>query len=214
MKYLYLFVFIIISSALQAHVDLDHPSGGEVFQAGDTLTIVWQEAQTHNTMGWDLFFSEDGGATWEAIQIGLPYVKRSHDWIIPDMTTSAAKIMVVQVNEGEDYSDESGRFTIEGSTTSVSMLEKEKYHLLKLEDPYPNPISDRVIINYSIYESSHLTIDVVGLNGEFVSALVNDFRMPGDYQIIWLAEDIPSGIYFLQIHFGSERFIRKLIVSN
>src|SRR4030095_14438606 len=98
---------------LQAHVILDYPQGGETFIVGETVTIQWHVYIPHNTINWDLYFSSDGGNTWQLIQLDIPVGQLTYQWEVPDNLTSLGKVKVIQDNTLEDYQDISGNFNIE-----------------------------------------------------------------------------------------------------
>ena len=101
-----------VGTQAYGHVSLDYPVGGETFSAGETVTIQWTELVPHGTIYWHLYFSSDGGTTWEAIQLNLPITPTSYDWTVPELNTSQGVVRVVQDNSGMDYEHQSLNFTI------------------------------------------------------------------------------------------------------
>jgi len=92
----------LVSSA-SAHVRLVYPQGGETFPSGSRVTIEWQLLISHSQQDWDLYFSSDGGVTWDTLALDLSISLRSYDWTVPEIETTQAKIKVVQDNSGLDY---------------------------------------------------------------------------------------------------------------
>jgi hypothetical protein len=97
---------------ISAHVALDYPLGGETFVVGQTITIEWHIVAHHNTLNWDLFFSPDGGLTWETIQLDIPTSQLSYEWEVPNAPTSQGRVRVFQDNEETNYLDNSMDFVI------------------------------------------------------------------------------------------------------
>ncbi|RLD20334.1 MAG: hypothetical protein DRI69_06495, partial [Bacteroidetes bacterium] len=95
-----------------AHVELNYPQGGETFDFGETVTIQWSELVPHGTLYWHLYFSSDGGTSWDDIQLNIPYGTTTYDWTVPSMNTSQGVVRVVQDNAGMDYEHASLNFTI------------------------------------------------------------------------------------------------------
>ena len=113
MKIIKALAIIILVGSAKAHVVLDFPLGGETFTAGDTVNIQWHIQIQHDLQNWDLFFSPDGGITWQVIQLDLdPYVL-NYQWVVPRVATQQGRIKIYMDNTGADYQDESGDFTIE-----------------------------------------------------------------------------------------------------
>ena len=101
-----------LANNISAHVYLDYPQGGESFPAFTIITIQWHIAIPHEQLNWDLLFSTDGGNTWEPIQMDLPVSQLTYTWVVPDISTSLARISIIQDNVDMDYQDESMDFTI------------------------------------------------------------------------------------------------------
>lgn len=115
MKTAAIIAFIILQGVLPksyAHVYLDYPYGGETFMAHTIINIEWHIAIPHEQLNWDLFFSVDGGETWQPIQYDLPVSQLSYSWVVPSIATSQARISIIQDNVDMDYQDESMDFTI------------------------------------------------------------------------------------------------------
>ncbi len=108
------FIVFLLCKAnnISAHVALDYPLGGETFVVGQTITIEWHIVAHHNTLNWDLFFSPDGGVTWETIQLDIPTSQLSYEWEVPNIPTSQGRVRVFQDNEDTNYLDNSMDFVI------------------------------------------------------------------------------------------------------
>ena len=116
MKTATIIAFILLQGIIPrsyAHVYLDYPYGGETFMANTIINIEWHIAIPHEQLNWDLFFSVDGGETWQPIQYDLPVSQLSYSWVVPSIATSQARISIIQDNVDMDYQDESIDFTIE-----------------------------------------------------------------------------------------------------
>lgn len=103
---------IATSSAIKAHVVLDYPVGGETFTQGDTVNVQWHIAIPHDLQNWDLYFSDDGGVSWQVIELDLPPAQLNYLWVVPGIPTTQGRIKIYMDNSGTDYEDQSGDFTI------------------------------------------------------------------------------------------------------
>ena len=115
-------LFISQSYFVKAHVALDYPLGGETFIVNEPLTIQWHVVVPHNTLNWDLFYSPDGGATWDTIQLDIPTSQLSYNWIAPDQPTTQGRVRVIQDNTDQNYLDISMNFTILPNTTPHPLM--------------------------------------------------------------------------------------------
>ena len=114
-----------------------------------------------------------------------------------------------------------------GDTTQVTGIENSKRNILpftlKLKQNYPNPFNPSTTINYSIPQITYpiissregkersgktvrlagggvlVTLKVYNILGQEVTTLVNKKQKPGNYQIEFNAENLPSGVYIYKI---------------
>ena len=64
---------------------------------------------------------------------------------------------------------------------------------------YPNPFNPETNITYSLPSDSHVTINLYNALGEKVTELVNEIKQIGLHEVVFSANNIPSGIYFYNI---------------
>ncbi len=92
--------------------------------------------------------------------------------------------------------------TSENISTNFSLLQN-----------YPNPFNPSTIIKYSIKESSIVKITVHNILGEQVAELINEPQSAGNYEVEFIANDLPSGVYFYQLKTSSGfSEIKKMIL--
>ncbi len=114
-------LFISQCYFVKAHVALDYPIGGETFIVNEPLTIQWHVVVPHNTLNWDLFYSADGGVTWDTIQLDIPTSQLSYDWVVPDQPTAQGRVRVIQDNADQNYLDLSMNFSILPNTSPPTL---------------------------------------------------------------------------------------------
>jgi len=70
-----------------------------------------------------------------------------------------------------------------------------------LHQNYPNPFNPMTIINFDIAgtESSFVRLMVYNALGKEVIRLVEQQLTPGKYQVNWLANNFPSGVYYYKL---------------
>jgi hypothetical protein len=211
-----LLISLIVVDCTVAHVVLDYPVGGETFVIGDNVNIQWHISISHNQENWDLYFSDDGGANWEAIQLDLHPAQLSYQWIVPQLATEQARIKIYMDNTGGDYDDISADFTIQESTASVK--ESEEYpQIFALYPNYPNPFNPITLISYELSTVSDVQLTIYNLLGQRVKSLVNERQSVGIYQVQWDGRDIKgesvsSGIYLYRLQAGSFIQTRKMVL--
>ncbi len=70
---------------------------------------------------------------------------------------------------------------------------------------YPNPFNPSTTIKYSIPEESLVSLKIYNAVGEEVLNLFNDIKPAGDYEIVFNASTLPSGIYFYNLQASDSR---------
>jgi len=221
LRYYALLTCVIIFSSLRAlaHVELDNPKGGEVFAPGEFVTIEWHSTIEHVQIGWNLFFSPDGGITWDTLAMGLEIERNSFLWAVPDYDTDHGKIRIVQDNMGADYEARSNNMTITGSVNVVTGLaDYETQDLIHSGRIFPNPFIGTTTIEYNLRSTSQVTINIMDSNGKLIKTLLKRFQRAGVHSIQWHTDDRPEsfireGVYIVLIQ--ADQMVRsyKLIAG-
>ncbi|MBD3224529.1 MAG: T9SS type A sorting domain-containing protein [Caldithrix sp.] len=82
----------------------------------------------------------------------------------------------------------------------VSRYIPENFHL---SPNYPNPFNPITHIKFELPEASHVTLQIVDVNGKVVSTEINDYRPAGVHETIFDGKNLSSGIYFYRIRAGN-----------
>jgi aminopeptidase N len=80
-----------------------------------------------------------------------------------------------------------------------------------LSQNYPNPFNPSTKIEYGIAKYENVNISVFDITGKEIRILVNRKEKPGNYSVLFDAENLPAGIYFYRILTDSFSESRKLV---
>lgn len=88
-----------------------------------------------------------------------------------------------------------------------------------LKQNYPNPLNLSTKIRYNDgdeYYSSSVRVTLRGYDvlGNEITTLVDEYKSPGNYEIVFRSDLLPSGVYFYSLTAGSFREIRKMILMK
>ena len=82
----------------------------------------------------------------------------------------------------------------------------------KLAQNYPNPFNPTTTISYSIPKESFVTIKVFDPLGRLVETLVNETKQAGNYNVVFNADKLASGIYYYQLKVRNYTETKKMIL--
>ncbi len=212
--YFLILIPVLVMFSAEAHPLVDYPVGGEIFEAGNQITIKWHIAIDHEQENWDLYFSPDGGQTWATIEEDMPLSTLEYHWTIPDVSTQRAQIRIVMDNiEGvSDYEDISQSFTIMGSDAVTGIEEQENTGVISSFSNFPNPFRTATNVNFTLTENSFVKLTVYNINGKIEAILINEELRAGSHKINWIAEGISGGIYICKLQSGDRNRIRKMVL--
>ena len=83
---------------------------------------------------------------------------------------------------------------------------------MQLEQNYPNPFNPATTIKYQLGNDSFVTLKVFNSLGEEIAELVNEFQKGGSHQIIFIADNLPSGMYVYKLTSGNYVESKKMII--
>jgi len=107
--------------------------------------------------------------------------------------------------------------SIGGTTVSIDQKGDVKIPInFNLEQNYPNPFNPLTTIQYRVNQESEVSIIIYDLMGNEISTLINGYKHPGQYTVLWngknnLDQAVGSGIYFCTLQAGNFIQTRKMI---
>ncbi len=125
-----------------------------------------------------------------------------------DATNYAVSTFGVDENNELYFADyNTGKiYTFEGTIVSISA--PDPLMKFSLDQNYPNPFNPSTTITYEIpnqveNDFNFVRLKVYDVLGRIVSQLVNQEQKSGTYQVLFNAENLPSGIYFARLTVGT-----------
>jgi len=123
------------------------------------------------------------------------------------------------VEEGKTYWYRIEEVSLDGKSTFFGPVSVSTLRLVptcfSLSQNYPNPFNPVTTMRYGIPEQSKVKIVVYSLMGRKIKTLLDEFKLPGQYQITWDGTDgvnqkVSSGIYVIKMEAGDFSTIRKV----
>ena len=70
--------------------------------------------------------------------------------------------------------------------------------------PYPNPFNQRTALDFVLPSAGIIRLAVYDINGREIAVLVDDYKVKGSHEVVFDAEGLSSGLYFVRLE--TDRF--------
>ncbi len=77
---------------------------------------------------------------------------------------------------------------------------------------YPNPFNPSTTIRFNVGARHASQLRIYDINGRLVETLIDEFLSSGEHEITWNANNLSSGIYFVQLQSGEVVETQKIIL--
>ncbi len=82
----------------------------------------------------------------------------------------------------------------------------------ELSQNYPNPFNPETHIKFMLYRKSRVKIAIYNSAGQLVKQLLNEVKPAGSYEILWNAQRLGSGMYFIKVTADGYSQVRKALL--
>jgi len=152
-------------------------------------------------------------------------ISSSGPFVIPPEESIIVAMGVIAGNDLSDLKENIRSAVVKYYDVRTEVKSKEELfvpNIYSLGQNYPNPFNPSTKIQYRVGslefgEPVHTTMIIYNILGQKVRTLVDENRLPGDYEVIWDGKDekgkeIASGIYFYQLEADGFRETKKMIL--
>jgi beta-glucanase (GH16 family) len=98
--------------------------------------------------------------------------------------------------------------------TNVNQLVNLVPESFTLYQNYPNPFNSVTTIKYFLNKPTHVSLKIFNAVGKEITTLVDGFQEAGEYQIKWMPEGLPAGIYLGRLQADGFSETRKLMIQK
>ena len=120
-----------------------------------------------------------------------------------DFIKSADTVDVVLYDNWDNWGED---FSTEGIMADLSA---ESYILMTA---FPNPFNPETRLNFTLEESSEVTLAIYDVRGRLIDILTDGYCNAGNHQVTFNAADLPSGVYFARLTAADIRTTQKLLL--
>ena len=82
---------------------------------------------------------------------------------------------------------------------------------MRLYNSHPNPFNSSTTVQFRIPQNSHLTLDILDINGQIVEKLFSGNLEKGSHSVTWNPPHISSGLYFMVLQSNKQVMTNKLL---
>ena len=107
--------------------------------------------------------------------------------------------------------------SLSATTTALSTIADNivSPSVFKLMQNYPNPFNPSTLIDFEVFETSKISLNVYDLSGRLVKKLLSGNLNSGTYSIEWNGKNTngisaAAGVYFYSISSGKSTLIKKM----
>ena len=108
----------------------------------------------------------------------------------------------VHAHVGFEVTEASGgprSITVDVSAVLSSIKDASLPEEFALYNNYPNPFNPVTNIAFDLPEATEVVLEIYNISGQKVAELLNSYQSEGTKEIIWNADGLASGIYYIQI---------------
>lgn len=95
---------------------------------------------------------------------------------------------------------------LENNSNSVNLLR------FILNQNYPNPFNPETTISFFIKKSGDVKLTIYNTLGQKVVELIDEYKSVGEYQVVFNAHSLPSGVYYYRLEIDGFEQVKKMLV--
>ena len=77
---------------------------------------------------------------------------------------------------------------------------------------YSNPFNETITFNYYLENSSDIKLEIYNSLGQYITNLIDDFKIAGNYTISWNVNNLSSGIYIYRFRTANSLISGKCLL--
>ena len=121
--------------------------------------------------------------------------------------------LTLQIVDGANLDTDSDISIIAGNVAcdkmSVRWLDGRNFSITSL---YPNPFNPVTQIDYSVDQAGDLRLSIYNILGQEVAVLHNGYQTEGNYQAVWNASSLSSGVYYIKMMMHGQVETKKAVL--
>jgi beta-glucanase (GH16 family) len=202
----------VTKSATPTFLTITFPNGGETLKGGAIQEIRWNSSSVDRIK---IGLTTNNGGTWSYVSADFPAEFGSYRFVVPDVATSSAKIMIVDKANAANSDASDSLFMI--TPASAVKGEVPETYAVKLYPVFPNPSNPTATVRFTIpgaagAQGVPFRLQVFDVTGRLVAAPAVGNFSAGTHEVILPNKELASGVYAVVLRAGSHVANTKMIV--
>ena len=121
---------------------------------------------------------------------------------------------VRQAADGKIYAltESPNRFVLLKSNVNVFVsVEESELSVIESDVLYPNPMVRGSVIDFHLQQNQQVSIKILDLQGKCIEEITSKTYPQGKHSIAVESEDLPQGVYFIEIDKGGSKIFLKSV---
>jgi hypothetical protein len=171
---------------------------------GDDIKLIWTTANEQNNKGFEIQRSTNN-SSWTPIGfvagVGNSQISVNYQYIDKDLPEGTYYYRLRQIDY--DGNSQISKVVQVGFGSELS---------LELMQNRPNPFNNSTIINFVIPKSGRVQLLLYDQMGKPVQQIMDEFKMPGTYNVQVNRNGLSSGIYYYKLNALGQTIVRKMTI--
>lgn len=100
-----------------------------------------------------------------------------------------------------------------GWTVDIEPENEPIIHEFILHQNFPNPFNSATQIQFSLNKTGKVSLEIYDLLGQKIKVIYDNQTMPsGEHKVIFVAENLPSGVYFYKLSTKTQSNFKKMVL--
>jgi hypothetical protein len=178
----------------------------DAFVDKNDVVLKWNTATELNNMGFDIERrNENGEFEYVGFLRGKGTTSEYTSYSFVDKGLDAGKYYYRLKQKDYDGSYDYSRQVEVNVTTPMEY---------SLEQNYPNPFNPTTRIKYSLKEKNYVTLKVYDVLGIQVANLVDEVKEAGQYELLYNASNLSSGVYYYTLTVDNFTSTKKFVLMK
>ena len=188
----------------------------------ENIQLTWETATETNNAGFNIerkYKVSSVYTGWETIEFmpgyGTSSSPKSYAYLdsdLPAASVIAYRLKQIDISGGYAYSKVDS--VVLSPVTGID--DDAKSFKFSLSQNYPNPFNPSTKIKYTVPSlgntSEQVELKIFDIIGNEVAQIVNESKSPGEYEVTFNAQGLPTGVYFYRISVAGNIETRKMIL--